>query len=96
MQLTTARLCLNCDEVHDAQACPVCVSETFVYLTRWVPRSQADVRRVARPAAAETVAQRTVTDAGALRPITAGLYQYFKRLQARVELLSLRKAGELR
>jgi hypothetical protein len=96
VQLTTARLCLNCDEVHEAQACPVCVSETFVYLTRWVPRSHPDVRRVVRPIDAATVAQRTVEEASALRVITVGLYQCFKRLQTRVEVLSLRKAGELR
>jgi hypothetical protein len=96
LQLTTARLCLNCDEVHEAHACPVCVSETFVYLTRWVPRSQPDVRRVVRPGAAAAIAQPTVADAGALRLIAVGLHQCFKRLQTRVELLSLRRAGELR
>ena len=37
MKLRTARLCLDCEEVHDAQQCPVCVSESFVYLTRWIP-----------------------------------------------------------
>ena len=36
MQLRVARLCLDCEEVHDAQQCPVCASETFAYLTRWV------------------------------------------------------------
>ena len=37
MQLKIARVCLDCDEVHDAQHCPVCASEAFAYLTRWVP-----------------------------------------------------------
>jgi hypothetical protein len=37
MQLRTARLCLDCEEVHDSQQCPVCASETFTYITRWVP-----------------------------------------------------------
>lgn len=37
MQLRTARLCLDCEEVHDAQQCPICASETFVFMTRWVP-----------------------------------------------------------
>jgi len=36
MKLTTARLCLDCDEVHDAQHCPSCGSESFAFLTRWV------------------------------------------------------------
>src|SRR5215831_15747956 len=37
MQLHIARLCLDCNEVHDAQDCPVCGSEAFAYLSRWVP-----------------------------------------------------------
>ena len=37
MQLHVARLCLDCNEVHDAQDCPRCGSEAFAYLSRWVP-----------------------------------------------------------
>jgi hypothetical protein len=37
MQLRTARLCLDCEEVHESQKCPICASETFVFITRWVP-----------------------------------------------------------
>jgi len=37
MQLRNARLCLDCEEVHDAQQCPSCASETFTFMTRWVP-----------------------------------------------------------
>ena len=45
MQLRTARLCLDCEEVHEAQECPVCLSEAFVYMTRWMP---AEKRRRTR------------------------------------------------
>jgi hypothetical protein len=37
MQLRTARLCLDCEELHDQEHCPVCASEAFAFLTRWVP-----------------------------------------------------------
>jgi hypothetical protein len=37
MQLRTARLCLDCEEIYDSQQCPVCASEAFAYVTRWVP-----------------------------------------------------------
>ena len=47
MQLQLARLCLDCEEVHDAQQCPVCASETFAAMTRWVPT--ADRRGRPRP-----------------------------------------------
>jgi hypothetical protein len=55
MQLRTARLCLDCEEVHDAQQCPVCASETFAYLTRWVPVPERRQRpRPVEPAGSET------------------------------------------
>lgn len=37
MQLRRARLCLDCEEVHDQSQCPVCASDHFTYLSRWVP-----------------------------------------------------------
>ena len=50
MQLRNARLCLDCEEVHDAQQCPTCASETFAFITRWVPAPE----RRARPRTPET------------------------------------------
>lgn len=44
MQLRRARLCLDCEEIHDAQQCPVCASESFVYLSRWVPAPERRAR----------------------------------------------------
>jgi hypothetical protein len=37
VQLRLARLCLDCEEVHDEYRCPTCASDHFTYLTRWVP-----------------------------------------------------------
>jgi hypothetical protein len=37
VQLRVARVCLDCEEIHDQQTCPVCASETFAYISRWVP-----------------------------------------------------------
>lgn len=37
MQLRNARLCLDCEDVHDLPQCPICASETFAFITRWVP-----------------------------------------------------------
>jgi hypothetical protein len=36
MQLRKARVCLDCEEVHDADSCPVCASQAFAYLTQWL------------------------------------------------------------
>jgi len=49
MQLRNARLCLDCEEVHDAERCPVCASEMFASITRWVPAPE----RRTRPRAAQ-------------------------------------------
>ena len=42
MQLRNTRLCLDCEELHEDRQCPMCASESFAFLTRWVP---ADERR---------------------------------------------------
>lgn len=53
MQLRTARLCLDCEEVHDADQCPACASEMFTFLSRWVPVDER--RTLPRPVAPEEV-----------------------------------------
>jgi hypothetical protein len=43
MRLDEARLCLDCEEIHDDPECPSCGSEAFAFLTRWVkPAPAAD------------------------------------------------------
>ena|SRR5438067_806590 len=51
MQLRVARLCLDCEEVHGAGECPVCGSESFAFITRWVPAPER--RQRPRPAVSE-------------------------------------------
>jgi hypothetical protein len=55
MKLVNARLCLDCEEVHDDQHCPVCGSESFAFMTRWVTPSDT--------ATAETPASQQATRA---------------------------------
>src|SRR5215212_7480418 len=56
MQLRNARLCLDCEEVHDLDHCPACASETFAFMTRWVPAPERRANpRAVEPPAAETV-----------------------------------------
>jgi hypothetical protein len=49
MKLRSARLCLDCDEVHDAYRCPACTSESFAYITRWVPEPEREARQADTP-----------------------------------------------
>ena len=66
MQLRNARLCLDCEEVHDVQQCPVCASESFAFVTRWVPAPERRERpRLQEPSRPEELqAYRTLLDAG--------------------------------
>jgi hypothetical protein len=49
MKIDVARLCLDCDEVHDSQKCPACASETFAYLRRWIPGDGRPKTRTPQP-----------------------------------------------
>jgi hypothetical protein len=40
MRLDDARLCLDCEEIHEEQECPGCGSEAFAFLTRWIPSTK--------------------------------------------------------
>lgn len=57
MKLSNARLCLDCDEIHEDDHCPVCVSESFAFIKRWVttPERAVPPAAVAKPPS-ETVA----------------------------------------
>lgn len=55
MRLRDARLCLDCDEVHDATLCSACGSESFTYISRWIPAPEAE--RPERPLPTERTEQ---------------------------------------
>jgi hypothetical protein len=44
MQLREARLCLDCEELHTLERCPVCASEAFAFVTRWLPVDERRTR----------------------------------------------------
>jgi hypothetical protein len=63
MQLRNARLCLDCDEVHDAQQCPVCASEMYVPITRWVVAPERRTRERAEPSSSRAEIYRALIEA---------------------------------
>lgn len=70
MQLRNARLCLDCEEVHDAEQCPICASEMFASITRWVPAPERRARPRANPHNERADAYRALLDSEP-RPSTA-------------------------
>jgi hypothetical protein len=62
MKLDVARLCLDCEDVHERQHCPSCGSEAFAFLTRWIepsaelrPEGRRSRPRTPEPARSEQV-----------------------------------------
>lgn|SRR5215471_4946739 len=64
MQLHVARLCLDCEEIHDRQICPICSSESFAFISRWVPAPERRThpRSVPSSETADTYRQLLDTD----------------------------------
>lgn len=98
MQLNVARICLDCEEVHDAQRCPVCASETFAYLTRWVPRIEprTTAKPAPKPLVVPTLVQRIVFGGGVISLIAYGWTRWSRRAKKHVDVVTFRNTGELR
>jgi hypothetical protein len=32
MKLSAAKLCIDCEEIHESEACPICTSSQYVWL----------------------------------------------------------------
>jgi hypothetical protein len=101
MQLRIARLCLDCEDVHDQQQCPVCASESFAYLSRWVPTPER--RSQPRPPGSEpprnhsSSTSKQLVGYGMLGVGVVGLAQWFLKGRAKIEAAAERaKSGELR
>ena len=71
MQLRIARVCLDCEEVHESKECPVCASESYAYLTRWVPANERPTRQ--RPPSPPVAAEPTSAAARWMKRGAAGL-----------------------
>ena len=93
MQLRIARLCLNCEEIHDSQQCPLCASETFSYLKKWVPVEERRTRprrpaKIFKPTKTQTV----MFGGGVISLLT----YWWIRSSSRVKEKAVSTAGELR
>jgi hypothetical protein len=95
MQLNVARLCSNCEEIHDSRRCPRCGSATYAYLTRWVPRIEAPMP-MPPPILVPNRVQRIIFGGGAISLVAFVLMRWFQRARKQVEVHSWRAAGELR
>ena len=107
MQLRLARLCLDCEDVHDGQQCPVCASESFAYLSRWVPtperrsqprqQLQQGENREATTGVNSHTSKKQLVGYGVLGVGVVGLAQWFLKGRAKIEAAAARSpSGELK
>ena len=96
MQLRVARLCLDCEELHEEQQCPVCASESYAYISRWVaaPERRRVGRRPSKPA--PSTSKRRAVGYGVAGLAIAGLARLWWRAGQNVEASALSGAGELK
>lgn len=76
MQLHIARLCLNCQDIHDQQTCPVCSSESFAYISRWIPAPERRTQPRELPSRETADTYRQLLDANRQ---TSGARRWVKR-----------------
>jgi hypothetical protein len=103
MQLRTARLCLDCEEIHDSRQCPVCASETFAYVSRWVPAPERRTQqRSSTPPPASQLSQsppsrkRAVIGWSVAGVGAVVLARWWARGRERLEMAATKNMGELR
>ena len=93
MQLRVARVCLNCEEVHDAQTCPLCASETYAFLKKWVPVEERRARPQRPPKLYRPTKTQTVMFGGGVLSLLA---YWVMRSSSKIQDKALSTAGELR
>lgn len=49
LPLSEARICLECDTIHDLQSCPECGSATFYFLSNWIRPRRPPVQEEQAP-----------------------------------------------
>jgi len=100
MQLRLARLCLDCEEIHDAQQCPTCASESFAFLTRWVPAPErrSNTRPAQRPAPTPSrlPSRGKVVGFGVAGLGLLGVMQWLAKGREAIERAAMKNPGELK
>ncbi len=100
MQLRVARVCLDCEEVHDSAQCPVCASETFAFLSSWVPTRGR--RTETRPVTPQKIALglstgRVVVGFGVLGGVALLLNRWLRTARQTLETAAAnQESGELK
>ena len=93
MQLRVARLCLDCEELHDQRQCPVCASEAYAFLTQWMPAPER--RKKPRPVSlgGAGVPHRTAVSYGAAAAVLHTFVRWTRLARVHLEAAVIRETA---
>jgi hypothetical protein len=96
MQLRKARLCLDCEELHDQRQCPVCASETFAFLTQWMPAPERRKKPRGLSSVNERLAPPEAVGSGVAGAVLFSVVRWSRRALEHFEAAGNVETGELR
>ena len=89
MQLRKARLCIDCEELHDQWQCPVCASETFAFLTQWMPAPERRKKPRAASIACVGVPHRTAVSHGGAAAVWDVFIRWSRHARVHLEAVGI-------
>src|SRR3989442_16027560 len=90
MKLHVARLCLDCQDIHDQQTCPVCSSESFAYISRCIPAPERRTHPRPLPSREAAAAYHQLLDANRQ---TSGTRRWVKRRELGLAAISIARSA---
>ena len=89
MQLRKARLCIDCEEIHDQWQCPICASETFAFLTQWMPAPERRKKPRLPARGADPFAHRTDDGDRSAVAVLNSLLRWTRRARGHLEAIGI-------
>jgi hypothetical protein len=96
MTLRKARLCLDCEELHDQRQCPICASEAYAFLTQWVPAPERRKKPRTHPIACVGVAPRVPVSPGPAGVLGFTLLRWARQARELLDTNAMHETGDLR
>jgi hypothetical protein len=96
MTLRKARLCLDCEELHDQRHCPICASEAYAFLTQWVPAPERRKRPRSASIACVGVAPRVSVSSGPAGVLAHTVLRWARNARYLLDNTGMHESGEWR
>jgi hypothetical protein len=96
MTLRKARLCLDCEELHDQGHCPICASEAYAFLTQWVPAPERRKKPRSASIACVGVAPHVAVSSGPAGTFGYAVLRWARQARQFLDVNGSYETGEIR